>query len=514
MEKCIEEKACLLNHGNNSSSQLWSPEIGMSFQSIGQPTKSSAASGHFKVFWGDILNCFRSVHLAIVLLSLLAIGTIIGVVMPQEGMVEIADIQQRYGSNFEFYRNFGFFNVYSSFWFITLQILFFFNLLIGSFKWLKPATLAALQKNTLSPELMVHKPETHSFSRLWQGPREGFESGIAPILKRFGYKVVSDGEGGLYASKGNISRLGPCISHLGILLCLIAGVYSSFTGFKAVRMAVPGETFSVMEANTFKTNIPEPLWIGSVPEWKIRVNDFQVEFYKDHPETAKQYFSKLDVVSPEGKVLKSETISVNHPLLYDNLSIYQASYAPTGRFKVDINGQPKMLDINSEFNQRPISVNPLANGSSLIMFPFFAGQDPGVSENYAVFFVRKPNEAPTAGKMPENLKLTAGETGTLKGMKIHYINPEMSTGLQIKRAPEVPLMYLSYLIIALGATLCFFSQRQLWLNIREVSPGQSAVMVTPKTNKARLSFQKELSQLEYALFKTIATQSKPVIKES
>jgi hypothetical protein len=148
------------------------------------------------------------------------------------------------------------------------------------------------------------------------------------------------------------------------------------------------------------------------------------------------------------------------------------------------------------------------------MFPFFAGQDQGVSENYAVFFVRKPGEAAPKGRMPENLKLKAGETGTLKGMTIHYINPEMSTGLQIKRAPEVPLMYLSYLIIAIGTALCFFSQRQLWINIREVAPGRNAVMVTPKTNKARLSFRKELSILEYELFKLIANQPKPVTKES
>ena len=42
-----------------------------------------------------------------------------------------------------------------------------------------------------------------------------------------------------------------------------------------------------------------------------------------------------------------------------------------------------------------------------------------------------------------------------------YIKPEMSTGLQIKKAPEVPLMYTAYLIIGIGTLLCFFSQRQI-----------------------------------------------------
>jgi hypothetical protein len=73
----------------------------------------------------ECLQCFRSVHFAIVLLSLLAVGTLIGVVMPQEGMVEMAAIKRQFGTHFNFFQTLGFFHVYSSFWFITLQVLFF-----------------------------------------------------------------------------------------------------------------------------------------------------------------------------------------------------------------------------------------------------------------------------------------------------------------------------------------------------------------------------------------------------
>jgi len=448
-------------------------------------------------FWQDVLTCFRSIHLAIVLLSLLAIGTLIGVVMPQEGMTELAAIKAQYGHNFPLLNTLGVFHVYSSFWFITLQVLFFFNLLIGSFKWLKPATLAAIQKTPLTPELLAQKPAVHSLPLLFSGRAQ-----VQAMLKKFRYGVHTDAEGNIYASKGDITRLGPCISHLGILLCLIAGLYSCFMGFKAVRMAIPGETFTIQQANTFKTNVPSSVWLGKVPDWKIHVKDFHVDYYPDHPETAKQYYSTIQVMSPGGKLLKEDTIFVNHPLIYDNVSIYQASFAPTGRFLLWVDQKPVIVSINSQFNQRPISMIPLPDKSMLIMFPFFAGQDQGVSKNFAAFFVRQPGDKMTPGRMPENLRLAEGETGQLKGKTITFVKPEMSTGLQIKRAPEIPLMYLSYMIITLGAILCFFSQRQLWFGFKEVLPGKFEVLIYPKTNKGRLSFQKELAALSSALIQT------------
>ncbi len=478
----------------------------MSSQPLTHGTAPVAQPMKGKSIWSDIVTCFRSVQLAIVLLSLLAIGTIIGVVMPQEGMVELATIREKYGNNFELLRDLGCFNVYSSFWFITLQILFFFNLLIGSFKWLKPATLAAIQKPLLTPEVMALKPDAHSLPVLLNGSQDAVQASVVNRLKALRYGVHQSDDGRIYASKGNITRLGPSIAHLGILICLIAGVYSSFTGFKAVRMAIPGETFSLHEANTFKTNVPQPIWLGSVPEWKVRVNDFQVEFYEDHPQTAKQYYSKLDVVNQKGQVLKSETISVNHPLVYDNISIYQASYAPTGRFLLTMDGKPLTVTVNSQFNQRPISITELPGGSSLIMFPFFAQQDPGVTQNYAVFFLRKPGEPINTGVMPENIRLTQGRSGSLKGHTITYLQPEMSTGLQIKRAPEVPLMYASYLIIALGAVLCFFSQRRVWLALKEVRPHQWEASIYPQTNKGWISFRQELAVLQATLMRLAPPQ--------
>ena len=464
----------------------------------------------------EFLKCFRSVHLAIILLSLLGVGTLIGVITPQEGMSTTADIQKQFGMNYGFLNTLGFFNVFSSFWFITLQVLFFFNLLVGSFQWLKPATIAAVRQYTIKPHVLQHKGEAQSLIQPALGNRQAVEKSLMKVLKKFRYQVHRDGDGNLYASKGNMTRLGPAIAHVGILLCLIAGVYSSFTGFKAVRMATPGETFAIPEADTFKTNVPQSFWLGNIPTWKLHIKDFHIVYYPDHPETAQQYYSTVQVVSPQGKPLKEQTISVNHPLLYDNLTIYQASFAPTGRFILNVDGKPHVVGINGQFNGRSTSITPLGDGSMLIMFPFFAGQDPGVSKNYGVFFVRRPTDVPTPGRMPENRKLQQGQSAELKGHRITYVQPEMQTGLQIKRALEVPLMYLSYLIISVGAALCFFTQRRIWVALRPLATqsDETEVMLYAQTNKARLSFRKELLALLDAMNDVIRTSRQTHVTNS
>lgn len=453
--------------------------------------------------WG-LLACFRSVQLAIVLLSLLALATLAGVLLPQEGLVDVAQIKQTYGPNFRMMKAMGLFNVYSSYWFLALEVLFFFNLLFGSFKWLKPAYLAATQKTYCTPKQIQASKDhlsiesTQTFSQT--------QANLLTLLPKFGYRIntgeSTSNQALFYATKGNWTRFGPAVAHTGILLMLIAAVMGTFTGFKAQKLAIPGETFHIRDSQMFLPNIESRFWLGSVPEWKIRVNDFRIDYY-DENETptqgivAKQYYADLSVIEPNGKESRREVISVNHPLTVDDTVIYQASFNPTGKFFVEVNGKPLKLEANSEFMNRPVSLSALPNGQTLMVFPFFVQQDPNVTRNYAVFFLRDANGFVGAepGKMPPNLRLLEGQSGTLSGLTFRYIKPEIATGLQIKKGPEVPLMYLSYLIITLGAFMCIFSQRRLWLAVEETKQG-THVHLLYKTNKARLSFLKELQRFQ------------------
>src|SRR5688572_22814169 len=90
--------------------------------SIAFPGKHTTRSRTFPEQVWDLLACFRSVQLAIVLLSLLALATLAGVLLPQDGLVETAEIKRQMGQNYRLFKAMGLFNVYSSFWFISLEV--------------------------------------------------------------------------------------------------------------------------------------------------------------------------------------------------------------------------------------------------------------------------------------------------------------------------------------------------------------------------------------------------------
>ena len=456
-------------------------------------------------FIQQLFNTFQSVPLAIVLISLLALGTLVGVLMPQEGTIDPTEVQAKLGINYQFFKTIGFVNVYSSFWFITLEVLFFFNLLIGSFKWLKPAILAATQNSTFSPEILSQKPLALSLPQLSFGTPKTQQTKLQSLLAQHGFKLrncqynEASQSISLYASKGDYTRFGPAVAHIGILLCLMAGVYGAFTGFKALNAVTPGApAFSISEAEIFTPNTPSPFWQGSIPNWQIKVHDFQISFHEQKRSIPKQFTSNIELIAPDGKSLIRQDISVNHPLTYKDVTIYQANYAPTGQFYVKINNQPSTLMLNDKFNQRSVSINPLGNGKLLLMFPFFASQD-GVEEDHAIFMVRDPKQKMGNGKMPPNTKLRPEQRATIDGVKIEYFGPQYFTGFQIKKAPEVPLMYFSFLLISLGTAMCFFSQRQLWVAIRPVGNEKAEIIMAAKTNKGHFSYQKELHQLRQLL---------------
>jgi cytochrome c biogenesis protein len=476
------------------------------------PTNRTRPLSFPEQVWAS-LACFRSLQLAIVLLSLLALATKAGVLLPQEGVVDPLEIKRNFGENYRMFKAMGLFNVYSSYWFIALEVLFFLNLLFGSFQWLKPAFLAATRRTFCGPEHIQASP--HQLAYTSQAPLGTVTRDVQAWLKKYRYHIHKaphsqprrDGSILFYAAKGNFSRLGPVVAHFGILMMLMASVFGVFFGFKAQKLAVPGETFAIRDSQMFKPNVEESLWLGKVPEWKVRVNDFHIQYYEpgespDQNTVVKQYFADLSVVDLDGHQLKRETISVNHPLSMGSVLIYQASFNPTGKLFISVNGQSRTINTNTTFMNRPVSISELGNGRTLMVFPFFVQQDPSVKRNYAVFFIRDAHGFVGAkpGKMPPNLRLQEGETGTLSGMAFRYIRPQIATGLQIKQGPEVPWMYLSYLIIIVGTVLCIFSQRQLWLAITESKDGQRRELrLMYKSKKARISFMKELRAMEQDL---------------
>ncbi|MFN8614288.1 MAG: cytochrome c biogenesis protein ResB [Vampirovibrionales bacterium] len=463
------------------------------------------------------LTVFQSVPLAVVLLSLLAVGVMVGVFMPQEGLIDTAQIKQQFGQWYRPLKAMGLFTVYSAPWFLVLEVLFFFNLLLGSFRWLRPAWKAATQVVYCQVSHIV--ASQHHWVLNSHYSCEEALARVLPVLKKHGFQTHGDAESfRLYGNQWAMSRLGPVIAHAGILLLLIGSLWGAFTGFKAQQLMVPGDPVqskaSFNALDTFTPNVNEAVWLGSRPDWQLKLHRFDIEFYKSDPTTPKQYESDLEIVSADGKrSLARQVVSVNHPLSYDGVMFYQASFAPTGKLFLTVNGKPVVAQVNSQFNNRPTAMVPLMDNQgnrhtnrSLFVFPFFVQKDPGITKNSLRVFVHDGNGFVGAkpGKMPPNIMVAQGEFGNIHGITVGYQKPELATGFQIKKAPETGLVYLAFLIISIGTALCFFAQRRVWVAIEPTDSG-CTVAFSYTTNKAWISCHQAMQRLKADLEKTLGS---------
>jgi cytochrome c biogenesis protein len=108
-----------------------------------------------------------------------------------------------------------------------------------------------------------------------------------------------------------VRSIGSIILHGGIILILLgAGVYS-WLGETAQLSLLQGDTADI-------GNI-----IPTKPPFSLKLTDFTIAYNDDG--SPSQYYSKLEI-SEAGKVVRRQTISVNHPLVHSGVKAYQSSY--------------------------------------------------------------------------------------------------------------------------------------------------------------------------------------------
>lgn len=469
-------------------------------------------------FWQTL----RSMELAVVLLVVLALACLLGVLFPQTATTALTDIQRQFGAAYPWLQALGLFQVFSAPWFLALEGLLFASILVGSFRWLRPAFnsatlvtyMAATHIRATATGTMLPLPALSSSQQAFQGlvnhlAKAGFRVHVAPHSNR------------LYVHRGNIGRLAPIVAHLALLLILLAALYGGFTNFTAQVLQPPGQPFSLAQSPVFNRSVPEPFWLGRIPQWRVVVQDFHIRYYPQRPTVAQQYYTTLKIVSPPdergqaGRVLARGSLSVNQPFQFDGVTFYQASFAPTGRLFVEVNGKPLVVALSQQLNGQPYAVVPLTPTSQLLLFPFFRHSDQVPTNHLQVFYqqagriVGLPAEEPSKGgprpsasgatsssakQATPSLYVPEGERQArlFHGQRIRYIQPEWATGLQMKSAPEVPLMYAGFILLSVGVLLALVVQRQGWLHLcQDELSGQWQLWHYTKTRKQKARFRQQ-----------------------
>lgn len=459
-----------------------------------------------KTFVDKIWDVFASVKLAIVIFAGISLTSIVGTILEQRAADErnLRILTNLFGESlaptlFRIFDTLGFMDMYHSWWFIGLLVLFAINIVICSLDRLP--RIWRLSKEPMSP-LPEEKIRKFLISR--EIVLKGKPDRVRDILLEskhtgFKFKEVREEKGfQFFAQKGNYSRLGVYMTHLSILVILagaIIGIRFGFKGFMEIQEGtVSNVVFSGMDRQM-------PL------DFYVRCDTFELEFYglSDMP---KEYRSWLTVIKDGREVLR-KPITVNDPLTFEGVTFYQSSYGlvPGGFgngiliFNV-VSTDGTVTTLNLRFGDSFQIPGTNITGKIIDISPALRIDEHGHASTYAnqmnnpAVFIEfsEPGKQKFSGwilkRHPETWKLPEGQRVEF----IDYWGVEY-TGLQARRDPGVWVVYLGCITMSIGLFVAFFmSHRKIWIKMIE-EKNNTKVVIGATVNKNRSPFERKIDKL-------------------
>jgi cytochrome c biogenesis protein len=457
-----------------------------------------------------VWDLFASVKFAVVIFVFIAGSSIIGTVIEQGAEPEknLSIMEKLFGESlaptvFRISETLGFMDMYHSWWFITLLVLFSANLIICSLDRLpRIMKLATEPIKPLHPKMVDSVPVKRELKL--KGSPENLKERLLKGLRSIGFSAEeSPMEGGGYqliSQKGGWTRLGVYITHLSILIILIGAVVGVFFGFNGFLMLREGQESAV----AYSRNNSKPHELG----FTIRCDDFDIEYYTMSgrmTEMPKDYRSWL-TIKKDGKEVLRKMIEVNTPLKYEGYTFYQSSYQMDPRAQgvliLNVSGR----DGNSETIYPRIGETFSIPGSDIVATVRDYSPAIGVDEsgrtftfstqmvNPAVFIdFSEGGKTKYAGwilrNYPDTWKLPDGNMVKF----VDYWGVQY-TGLQVRKDPGVWLVYLGCLMMAVGLYITFFmGHRKIWVLVN--SEGKhTLVTVRGTSNKNRQALEKKIDK--------------------
>jgi cytochrome c biogenesis protein len=433
-----------------------------------------------RYFRHELLPLLADLRLAIGLLLAIAVLSATGTVIEQEETA--AFYQAHYPEHpalfgFLTWRvilNLGLDHVYRTPWFLAILILFGSSLAACSLTRQWPMLKGARRWSYLT------RPQ--SFQRLpfWTYLPQQSLQGLPQQLRRQGYLVFQEGHH-LYARKGLIGRIGPILVHVSMLLILLGAIWGSIGGFKAQELIPSGSVASIQHLTG-----AGDLARAHLPTWQIRANRFWIDYAADG--RVKQFYSDLSILD-QGQEVKRQTISVNHPLSYRGVTLYQADWS-IDSIRIRINNSPTFQ----------IPVVPVRTEAGNKLWGAFVPTQPDMSQGLTLLLpdlqgtaLLYDTEGQWMGSLRQGMSLALDEVAPQRfpnPLTLHLDEVIGATGLQIKSDPGIPAVYLGFGLLMVGVVMSYFSYSQIWALQTE-----TGLYLGGKTNRALVTFEREFDRL-------------------
>lgn len=439
------------------------------------------------------ITFFSSLKLTIILLLIIAVVSILGTVIPQG-----IDVSEEIDSDLlETFKSLQLFDVYHSLWFIILMVLLSLNLIVCSLK----KAPAAWKRFSIIPSPDRKKPFENLPSDgmlTLKNDKEQVKEAVQKLLlkkyKRF-RKKESDEITFMYGEKGAFSHFGIYIIHASVLIIIAGAIVGSLMGFEGIMNIPEGES-----TNTARLVRPNKI---KKFDFTVRCDKFSIEYYSNG--MPKEYRSNLSFIK-DNKVAYQGPLLVNHPITFQDIRFYQASYGkmPGGKAYLHLrrgDETPNQLIAGQSdsfyFKEQDATItvrrveNNFMNIGPAVLIEVHA------SDVNFTFWVIK-NLQRLKSSIPGLFeKFPKFDPGSFKPyhFTLNKIEDTYYTGIQLSYDPGVFIVATGSFIIIIGIFVTFFSShKKIWVRI-EGEGKQVKLSVAGTSNKDPVGLEREIGHI-------------------
>ena len=272
---------------------------------------------------------------ALVLLFLLAVASVPGSVLPQQG-IDPQAVQQYYASHSAlapWLARLSLFNVFAAPWFAAVYLLLFLSL-AGC---VIPRTFrlagAARQRPPRAPRQLARLPLAARYQTALS-PDEALASAAALLSgRRFRLRT---GDGWVSAEKGYLREAGNLLFHLALLALLAAICLGGMFGYKANRLLVVGGSFANTVTDLDAFHPGRAVSSADLQPFSMTLDRFAASYISSGQLRGQP--SRFDAYirySPQpGAAWRRYDLRVNHPLSVDGLRVFLIGHGYAPMFRI------------------------------------------------------------------------------------------------------------------------------------------------------------------------------------
>lgn len=240
----------------------------------------------------------------------------------------------------------------------------------------------------------------------------------------------------------NYQEFGSILLHISMLVIFSGALISGLTSQQTYIEIGEGDSYQLKEKNFLAL--------------KITVQDFDIDYYANHE--PKQFTSQLALEDSQGQQIQ-QAVSVNHPLNFHGMKIYQQNYGFLLMGQVQVGNKTLAF---AEANGREVLLDAKGNlRLKLLFIPDYDEQ--GNTLQSITPMLHNPRLVVALLKGEEVLAaqpLAKGETKELQGHPVTFDNYRYFTGLQIKKDPGTNVVFCGFALLLLGFVIRYLAPKQ------------------------------------------------------